>query len=62
MEKTNDQFFAEEIEEIIMKMQAEAVLEEILESIRAVKGRDSVVIKETNYTIKEWLPKAQSET
>jgi hypothetical protein len=53
MEKTNDQFFAEEIEEIIMKMQAEAVLEEILESIRAVKGRDSVVIKETNYTIKE---------
>lgn len=42
---------AEEVEEIILRMEAESVLEQILESIRAVKGRDSVVIKETNYRI-----------
>lgn len=52
-EKTDEQFRAEEIEEIILKMQAEAVLEEILETIRAKSNRDAVVIKETNYIIRE---------
>lgn len=51
MEKTHEEFRAEEIEETILKMEAEAVLEQILESIRSAKGRDSVVIKETNYRI-----------
>lgn len=52
-QKNEDQFRAEEIEEIILRMQAEAVLEEILESIRAKSNRDAVVIKETNYIIRE---------
>ena len=52
-QKNEDQFRAEEIEEIILRMQAEAVLEEILESIRAKSNRDAVVIKETIYIIRE---------
>jgi len=51
MNKPVEQMVAEEIEEIILRLEAEAVLEQILESIRHAKGRDSVVIKETNYRI-----------
>lgn len=51
--RTPEEHRADEIEEIILRMEAEAVLEEILESIRSVKGRDAVVIKETNYIVRE---------
>ena len=53
MMKTEDQHRAEEIEEMILKMEAESVLEQILESLRLAKGRDSVVLKETTYRILE---------
>jgi hypothetical protein len=53
MTKPHEQERAEEIEETILKMEAEAVLEQILESLRVAKGRDSVVIKETNYIVRD---------
>jgi hypothetical protein len=44
---------ADTVEETILIIEAENTLRCILEDLRQAKGRDSVVIKETNYIIKE---------
>ena len=53
MDKSIEQQMAETIEEKLMIIESDMVLHTLLEDLRAAKGRDSVVIKETNYIIKE---------
>ena len=53
MDKNDNEEMAKFIEERLMIIESDMVLHALLEDLRAAKGRDSVVIKETNYIIKE---------
>lgn len=41
------------IEETILRLEAEAMVERILEDVRRAKGNDSVILKEVTYTVTE---------
>ena len=53
MDKTDEQMMAEHIAEKLMIIESDMVLHTLLEDLRVAKGRDSIVVKETNYIIKE---------
>ena len=46
-----EDYQAQQLEQMILEKEAEAILDQILSQIREVKGSDSVVLKEQTYRI-----------